>query len=359
MPKVSGTPLNELPELERLDCDSGQSAFKLGPVSGEWILAVDGGGSKTALALIDASGQVVRRVHGAGSGPFDQPRWREVLTDLLGEIGVDLDAPPVQLAACGLALSGYGEAQATTQAQLAFAARLPRAVVCNDVEAAAQGAFLGRAGVLILAGTGSMVWALDGVGRSARAGGWGHGFGDEGSAYWVGHAALNSLSRAIDGRQPWTPLHRALSAALNLRPSCLQQDLLGWFAALPHPRSGVAALARDIDRLADAGDHDATDLMRRAADELALAAATAWKQLGPTPLMGWSLGGSLTGSRTVQGRLRDTLGAAAFTSPALPPLGGAAWLAARHAGWNADRQWCQTLAHSLRTTPSSAFQEAP
>jgi N-acetylglucosamine kinase-like BadF-type ATPase len=62
--------------------------------------------------------------------------------------------------------------------------------VIADVEAAYLGALGDRAGVLLLAGTGSMALGGNGRGRWARAGGWGPLLGDEGSAFWIGREWL-------------------------------------------------------------------------------------------------------------------------------------------------------------------------
>ena len=108
------------------------------PGSAANILAVDGGGTKTALAVVSPRGDVLARAAGGGINPFDQPRWAEILRDLIGQ----LSAP---YGAAGLALPGYGEAAAVTAEQDAFAAGLgvPTQVL-NDVDAAQQGAFAGN-----------------------------------------------------------------------------------------------------------------------------------------------------------------------------------------------------------------------
>ncbi|HYU66429.1 MAG TPA: BadF/BadG/BcrA/BcrD ATPase family protein, partial [Jatrophihabitantaceae bacterium] len=61
-----------------------------------------------------------------------------------------------------------------------------RVEVISDAEAALLGALGERPGVLVLAGTGSIVLGRDGRGRLARAGGLGPLIGDEGSAFWLG-----------------------------------------------------------------------------------------------------------------------------------------------------------------------------
>jgi len=81
--------------------------------------------------------------------------------------------------------------------------------VIADVEAAYLGALGDRAGILLLAGTGSMALGGNGRGRWARAGGWGPLLGDEGSAFWIGREWL----RATMGTPGFARARRMLRAA--------------------------------------------------------------------------------------------------------------------------------------------------
>src|SRR5213082_1971522 len=73
-----------------------------------------------------------------------------------------------------------------------------RVQVISDAQAAFLGAVGDGPGVLVLAGTGSIVVAHDGRGRWTRAGGFGPLVGDEGSGFWLGREWLRSLARRGD-----------------------------------------------------------------------------------------------------------------------------------------------------------------
>ena len=85
-----------------------------------------------------------------------------------------------------------------------------RVEVISDVEAALLGALDGRPGLLVLAGTGSIVLGRDGEGRVARAGGLGPLIGDEGSAFWLGREWLRL-----------TPTVAAIARELSRRPDAV------------------------------------------------------------------------------------------------------------------------------------------
>ena len=70
--------------------------------------------------------------------------------------------------------------------------------VVGDMEIALEAAFESGTGVIVIAGTGSIAYGRDRHGMTLRAGGWGFAIGDEGSAHWIGRAAINSLLRASD-----------------------------------------------------------------------------------------------------------------------------------------------------------------
>lgn len=297
---------------------------------GEWVMGLDGGGSKTALAYLHVSGALIGPFVGPGINPFDQPAWSVRLAELLATHPV-----PGDLTYATLGLPGYGEAPEVSEQQLAACAALISAPhsVMNDVEVAFRGAFGSAPGALLLAGTGSMVWASDGR-QTLRTGGWGDAFGDEGGAYWIGRQALSLASRAIDGRWPDDTFASALLApVLNLEEgtSPNQAQVLSWTYSLPHARSGIAALARQVDRLADAGQPTAQGLLRDAAILLADHVRAARERL-KAPDLPWSGAGSVLHSHSLSAHLRAHLGPP--QSPQLSPLGGALAHAAHLAGWS-------------------------
>jgi N-acetylglucosamine kinase-like BadF-type ATPase len=144
-----------------------------------------------------------------------------------------------------------------------------RVLVVNDALIALVAGVRDAPGIVIISGTGSIVYGRNAHGEAARAGGWGHMIGDEGSGYWIGREALAAVMRASDGRGPATRL---------------RDDILAYFEIedvpqLPRivydrdvPRKSVAALGPIIDRAAAQGDAVAARILESAADELVAAA---------------------------------------------------------------------------------------
>src|SRR5947208_1488027 len=184
-----------------------------------------------------------------------------------------------------------------------------RVQVISDAQAAFLGAVGDGPGVLVLAGTGSIVVAHDGRGRWTRAGGFGPLVGDEGSGFWLGREWLRSLARRGD-------LHTVLR--LVHAP-----DTVAQIAALA-PR--VLARARRGDRparaIARAGQIELAGHVRNAARALALPA--------PTPL---SWAGSVLEDRWFRSGLIRAVARAGVRArrraPASRPVDAALRLAAR------------------------------
>ncbi|MBW7920649.1 MAG: N-acetylglucosamine kinase [Rubellimicrobium sp.] len=303
-----------------------------------FVAAVDGGGSKTAVAVATRDGSARRLPTVGGSNPQDNPDWAQAIEAALA---------PVQGAAhVVLGLGGYGEVP-EVDARLEDKARAltgPRFTMMNDVALAARAAFPNGGGVLVLSGTGSMAVATGPAG-TVRVGGWGDLFSDEGSAFWIGREALARAARERDGREGDTRLADGLEAALGLTGGG-HYALLGWALAQPHPRADIARLARIVDRLAGNGVDAARALLDAAAGELAALAATAARRAGLEAPQPWAPAGSVFNSRILTGAVAARLGGPAI-APAADALGGGLLLAARAAGWDVDAAWRARVAAGL------------
>jgi N-acetylglucosamine kinase len=316
----------------------------------EWVLGLDGGGSKTLLALANLEGQILGPVAAEGINPFDNPAWKTNLLHLFN----DCPRPLSEVAYAVLGMPGYGEVPAVsaeqTQVAVQVTAGRPHSVL-NDVQVAFVGALAGEPGVLVLSGTGSMAWAGWGE-KQIRVGGWGDGFGDEGSAYWIGHRALGDLSKALDGRIQDPTFAEEMLRAIGAKDIT---ELLAWFYGLKHPRSHVARLAKTVDTLADLGNPTALKLLGAAAGELTSLAQTAFRLLGDPSANRFSYAGSVFNSNAIRTQVRQDLASlGSWQPPVLPPIGGALLYAARQAGWPVGQGWVRNLQMSLGATGANS-----
>jgi N-acetylglucosamine kinase-like BadF-type ATPase len=240
-------------------------------MTSRYFLGVDGGGTKTRFALLDEARALVAE---ATLGTSYHPEVgidgvRSVLGAGVREVLEKAGIGSAQIAYGFFGLPAYGEDSALTPALDA----LPRAIlgrdrcaVDNDMVCGWAGSLGAADGINIVAGTGSIGYGQR-QGRSARAGGWGEVFSDEGSAYWIATQGLNVYSRMSDGRLPRGPLHALINDTLSLRDDL---DLCAYvYGTNGRSRGEVAQLSRLVAQAAAQGDTAAQDVFRRAGQELA------------------------------------------------------------------------------------------
>lgn len=305
------------------------------------FLGIDGGGTKTAFALIDSAGQVLAR-HQESGAYYLEVGMDGVAAMLARGCGAVFAAAGVMAADIRFAFFGlpaYGEDRAV-QSQLDA---LPRAVLgherylCgNDMVCSWAGSLACADGISVIAGTGSMAYG-EFAGRSARAGGWGELFSDEGSAHWIARAGLALFSRMSDGRAPRGPLYQLLRERLALREDLdLCQVVYGDLKA---ERSRIAALSRLVAEAAAQGDRQAEAIIDAAAAELALLVDAVCGTLGVAAGQGVDVsytGGLFDAAGPLHAPFARALaarrGAYRLSPPRLAPVLGAALYAARAAG---------------------------
>jgi N-acetylmuramic acid 6-phosphate etherase len=237
-----------------------------------WHIGVDGGGTRATAALADADGAVFYRDVGpAGIVRTDSAAAAAaVVAQLARALLAKVGAARAETLCCGLAGAGRAVERDAVRDQLEATGVATHVLVVGDAEAAMADAFDGDAGVLVIAGTGSIAWASTHDGDAIRVGGWGQLLGDEGSGFAIGLAGLRAVVRAADGRNPPTLLHGELLAAAQL-PEV--EDLVRFTGQAA--KSAIAALAPVVLRCAAEGDAVAAAIRDSAVHELALLGATA------------------------------------------------------------------------------------
>ncbi len=234
------------------------------------MLGIDAGGTKTVCLLADARGLIL--AEGRGPGANLHAAGELAVEKVLHEVmEAALDGRTVMPDAICLGIAGVDrqdEASTITAVMRRIGYR-SRVLVVNDALIALVAGARDAPGIVIISGTGSIAYGRNGRSEAARAGGWGHMIGDEGSGYWIGREALAAVMRAGDGRGPATELraavlaHFAITDESRLPRIVYDRDL---------PRMNVAALGPIVDRAAAQGDAVATRILESAADELVLAA---------------------------------------------------------------------------------------
>lgn len=304
-------------------------------------LGVDGGGTKTAFALVDGDGALKASHVGASADYLTDgiAAIRARLVEGIGATLVQAGLAPDGVTFAFFGLPAYGE-DGETIAQLDA---LPSALLdparyrCgNDMICSWAGSLAGADGISVIAGTGSMAYG-EYAGRQARCGGWGELIGDEGSAYWIAREGMNLFSRMSDGRFARGPLHRLVRERLGLENDLYLCARI--YGAGADRRDAFAQFARLVSEAAQAGDTAAAGIFTRGAKELVDCVIATRRTLDPPATVALPVshsGGVFNNVPTMVDAFRAGLAAAPYPfdylKPLFPPAIGAALYAARIAG---------------------------
>jgi N-acetylglucosamine kinase-like BadF-type ATPase len=243
------------------------------------VLGIDAGGTKTVSQLADARADVRLETRGPGAtlqgsgAPAVEQVLRQVIEPALRD-------PAARPAAVCLGMAGVDRREDVGVVREMLSRLIPGAelLVVNDALIALEAGVGAGAGVVVLAGTGSIAYGRDGSGRAARAGGWGYVLGDEGSGYWLGRRALRAVVRAADRRGLPTSMTQRILDRYQVRR---EQDLVDQVYYGGSKPTTIAALSGIVQAAAaDDQDEVARRILHDGAGELATAALAVARRLG-------------------------------------------------------------------------------
>jgi len=237
------------------------------------FLGVDGGQSITRALVGDESGQVIGVGHGGPCNHVGKAEGRERFLRAVGGCLREAGFEGVEFEAACLGFSGGA---ADKDAYVRELIKAKRYVMTHDAFVALMGATAGAPGVVTIAGTGSIAFGRNREGKTARAGGWGYVFGDEGGGFDLVRQALRASLRHEEGWGPKTALRDALLSAAGATSA---NDLLHRFYTDDYPRERIAAFSKRVDRVGRDGYMVAREILLGAAQQLATLATAVRAQL--------------------------------------------------------------------------------
>ncbi|HUT32873.1 MAG TPA: BadF/BadG/BcrA/BcrD ATPase family protein [Planctomycetota bacterium] len=246
------------------------------------LLGIEGGATKTTGVVTDAGLRVVARfvggptnLHAVGKKEA-QGALTEILAELLSAAGIRQES----LAASALCIAGVRTGMDVFRwRQIVEELGIPEPVaITHDAAAGLAAGSPDQPGILVVCGTGSLVYARGADGAEKFVGGRGPILGDEGSGFDIGHRALRAAARSADGRGPKSLLERLIPERLKLAGL---DDLVPW--ASPFAKERVAGVAPIVFEAAEAGDAVARRIVQGAVEELARGVEAAARGLWSPP----------------------------------------------------------------------------
>lgn len=302
-----------------------------------YFLGVDGGASKTAALVTDENGKPLG--HGV-AGPSNHLRVgietaarnieRAVNKAL---VAADVASREIVWAYCGIAGADHPAHRQEVVDSLSIFFPRGNFTVDNDARIALTGAIGFGAGVVVIAGTGSVAYGRNDAGMEWRAGGWGPTLGDEGSGFFIARGGMSAVLRQYDGRGPATIMTDMLKREFQLEPRDLPRFV---YASTTHA-DDIARYGKLVLDAAEAGDAPAQGVVRRASKELANCVLAVGRKLSllETEFPVAYVGGVFKSGDTILNGMRDAIRAEAPKAKVEPPLHtpveGAALMAVRAA----------------------------
>jgi N-acetylglucosamine kinase-like BadF-type ATPase len=292
-------------------------------------IAVDGGNSKTDVALVREDGEVVATARGAGSSPYHL--GVEGSLSIIGALIERVhDGPPVEVAEVLLAGVDFPVEEEAVRAGIESRGWAHHVSVDNDTFAVLRAGTDAGWGIAVVCGAGMNCVGVAPDGRTHRFRALGWTTGDWGGGVDVGRDAVWAAARSEDGRGPKTVLERVVPAYFGLEtPSELAEAV-----HFDRIDGGRAIELAPVVFAAAADDPVAAGIVDRLAEEVVALARVAITRLGlerePVEVV---LGGGLLRHSTpgllaaIERGLAEVGPSIDVHSTSAPPILGATFLA--------------------------------
>ncbi|MCY1715182.1 N-acetylglucosamine kinase [Caproiciproducens galactitolivorans] len=247
-----------------------------------YYLGIDGGGTKTAFEIIDDKGNIVSSCKTATCSylQIGKENYGKVVQEGAADVCAKANIRVSDIDYSCVGIPSFGETSSDTPdlVNITRSALQSGNVECvNDVVVAWAGSLACEPGINLLAGTGSMGYGMDQKNHAVRSGGWGHLFGDEGSAYWLGKKLIELFTKQADGRVEKGKTYEIVCEEFGLTSDF--DFISAVYNKLEFKRDEIAKLQLLLCKAAEQGDHYAIDLYRQAAYELSLIVSAIINQL--------------------------------------------------------------------------------
>ena len=267
-----------------------------------YYLGIDGGGTKTAFALANHTGAIIRQLRLDSCNPFDVGinTAKNVLKNGLDQICQGIPFPSIVLFAgiAGSEVSNYYESLNAFLQEFHFA----YANVGSDNENIIAAGLRNRDGITVIFGTGICSYVVKNK-QYHRIAGWGYLFDEGGSAFNIARDALSKYFSTCDGSGEPT----SLTAAFEERSGCDASALLNLL--YEGGKKTIASYAGLVFEEAEKGDAVSCAVLRHNMAEAAriIHAARAHfpKDSNPVPVI---LAGGLTEQPLLLPYLQEALG---------------------------------------------------
>lgn len=258
-----------------------------------YIIGVDGGGTKTEAVAYDLEGNVLKiSLKGFANLLNNRDEALKNIHDSIKEITDEYGVENLKGLYLGIAGSESGDnAKLIKEVADEF---YKHSLIMNDGELALKAMLEGEDGILTIAGTGSISFGVNGD-KSVRCGGWGHLLGDEGSAYKISIEAIKRMILENDNNIEKSELTKKVMEYLKIKN--IDEVIPFVYSST---KDEVAKLAPIVSILAENGDEICISIMEKEGLELAKTTENTYKKLGFEKCSIGLVGGVIRKSKVVR-----------------------------------------------------------
>lgn len=295
-----------------------------------YVFGVDGGGTQSRAILMTDRGRVVYLGKGPALNYHDvgASQVSSSVNRIFNDALRNSRARAEECRGVCLGLAGCGQEQDRAILQPLFDGLFgkDKYVLMSDAQIALVSGTLSESGIIIIAGTGSMIYGRNEDGMDGRVGGYGSLLSDEGSGYHIGLDALKAIVRHHDGMDDKPGFQKTVFDHLGVQRI---GDLISWVNSGNASRDRIAALAELVIRAAAEDDPTADAILERQADALARCVNALHRRLSFSERVDIVLSGGLFSDASyywqlVRRKIHYFLPGANVLSPKLEPVIGAA-----------------------------------
>jgi N-acetylglucosamine kinase-like BadF-type ATPase len=240
----------------------------------DYVLGVDGGGTKTVAQIADLSGKMVAESESRSSNyksvgiEVAKENINKAIFKAMEKIN-NFKKFTFKSACFGLSGNDSSEDR-NIYHKIIFDSKIKdyldpdNTIICNDTRIGLAAGSDSKNGIMIICGTGSNCFGINEEGKEVKVNGWDFILGDEGSGYEIGIKGLRALMRAYDGRGKSTLLSKTILEDLNIKNV---SELIRWTYSGPFFKDKIAAVAKIVCRTAEMGDKISIKILKGEAME--------------------------------------------------------------------------------------------
>ncbi|MDX9752364.1 MAG: BadF/BadG/BcrA/BcrD ATPase family protein [bacterium] len=307
-----------------------------------YVFGVDGGASTCRAVLITDAGQVVFIGRGPGVNYHEVGAVQAVsiIKRLFEEALKQAHARPEECLGMCFGLAGVSRDQdhKLLSGVLDPVFGAGKYLLTHDAKIALLSGALAEIGIIVISGTGSIVYGRDRDGLEARVGGYGPLVSDDASGYRLGLEGIRTVLRTHDGVVESNAMVTPIMTHLGMKSV---EDLVHWINTPGISREKIASVAPFVIQAAMDDDPIAYDMIQEQADRIALGVESVYRRLNLPERIDVVLSGGIFNNfpkfcRLIQRKIRYLVPGACAISPKLDPVLGAAFFAFDLAGFTVD-----------------------